>query len=439
LVWSSTNTEGKIDGWYVERGSAKDFAPGVQFNLDDDGYIPYFETYFYNSEFTTWWGVDEKFGPILVSMVKVATPTMDVEGSLTPVENEDLETQLHSSAETALLTNSGGFGAGAILRRLGERATGSKQGGGPLALYRVLTQSKKGEKQIFIRSGEKSPEIIRALKVALGVQCHFGEDVCLNDVKFKRAKDIDLREDLLHLEKKWISTDYKFGILYAKKGDNENQMFSTQAHEVSPEFNKFLNLMGERVTLNGFKGYAGGLDTKADTTGLESIYTEFKNQRIMFHVSTLLPFYPRDEQQVERKRHLGNDIIVAVFAEPGAQFDPSLMRTHFNHVYCVVSVDKEASPPAVSFENENKQEDQPETSCRVRIEVAVKHGVRPFAPPLPNPTQTHFNLDNNLREFLLSKLVNGERTALKSPAFATKLEKTRKVFIEQLIDTKLKK
>ena len=50
----------------------------------------------------------------------------------------------------------------------------------------------------------------------------------------------------------------------------------------------------------------------------------------MFHVSTLLPYYPRDEQQVERKRHLGNDIVVIVFVEPGAQFDPTPMKTQFN-------------------------------------------------------------------------------------------------------------
>jgi hypothetical protein len=50
----------------------------------------------------------------------------------------------------------------------------------------------------------------------------------------------------------------------------------------------------------------------------------------MFHVSTLLPYYPRDEQQVERKRHLGNDIVVIVFLEPGAQFTPRLMTTQFN-------------------------------------------------------------------------------------------------------------
>jgi len=70
----------------------------------------------------------------------------------------------------------------------------------------------------------------------------------------------------------------------------------------------------------------------AESTGVESIYTEFRGQHIMFHVSTLLPYFPMDNQQVERKRHLGNDIVVIVFLEPGAQFSPQMMTTQFNRM-----------------------------------------------------------------------------------------------------------
>jgi len=314
------------------------------------------------------------------------------------------------------------FGAGAILRRLGEAMPGVKQGVGLPSLYRVLIQSKEGGKQVFIRSGEKSKEKLKALKTELRVQGYLTE-FALDELKFKKVKDIDIREDLLYLEKKFFSTDYKFGILYAKKDQDENQMFSNLTSDATPEFKQFLNLMGDTVALNGFKGYTGGLDVKSDTTGAESVYTEFRNQRIMFHVSTLLPFYPLDHQQVERKRHLGNDIVVVVFVEPGTRFDPTPMKTQFNHIYCVVCAEKLSE----------------EKGARVRIEFAVKHGVRPFGPPLPDPNETHFCLDTNLREFILSKLINSERAALRAPAFATKLEKTRKIFIEQLIETKIKK
>jgi len=55
------------------------------------------------------------------------------------------------------------------------------------------------------------------------------------------------------------------------------------------------------VPLHGFKGFLGGLDNERDLTGEMSVYTKFEELEIMFHVSTLLPFSPRDTQQVSRQ------------------------------------------------------------------------------------------------------------------------------------------
>ena len=35
----------------------------------------------------------------------------------------------------------------------------------------------------------------------------------------------------------------------------------------------------------------------------------------MFHVSTLLPYEKSDPQKLQRKRHVGNDIVCVVFLE----------------------------------------------------------------------------------------------------------------------------
>ena len=56
----------------------------------------------------------------------------------------------------------------------------------------------------------------------------------------------------------------------------------------------------------------------------------------MFHISTYLPFSQSDEQQVERKRHLGNDVVILVFKEGDQKFDPSSFYSEFNHVFIVV-------------------------------------------------------------------------------------------------------
>ena len=47
-----------------------------------------------------------------------------------------------------------------------------------------------------------------------------------------------------------------------------------------------------------FIRYRGGLDNCNNQTGEHSIYTEFKGQEIMFHVSTMLPYDLTDRQQV---------------------------------------------------------------------------------------------------------------------------------------------
>ena len=65
----------------------------------------------------------------------------------------------------------------------------------------------------------------------------------------------------------------------------------------------------QRVPLKGWHKYAGGLDTKNGSTGDETVYTKFEGLEFLFHVSTLLPISSADMQQLERKRHIGNDLV----------------------------------------------------------------------------------------------------------------------------------
>lgn len=44
--------------------------------------------------------------------------------------------------------------------------------------------------------------------------------------------------------------------------------------------------------------FRGGLDVTHGQTGTESVYTNFHNKEIMFHVSTKLPYTEGDTQQV---------------------------------------------------------------------------------------------------------------------------------------------
>ena len=102
------------------------------------------------------------------------------------------------------------------------------------------------------------------------------------------------------------------------------------AEHGSAAFDEFLSLLGQRIELMGWSKFRGGLNVRDGSTGTHSVYTEYRDFEIMFHVSTLLPFIPDDQQQLERKRHLGNDVIIIIFQEGDVLFDPTPIRSHFN-------------------------------------------------------------------------------------------------------------
>ncbi|CAN8019583.1 unnamed protein product, partial [Ixodes persulcatus] len=104
-------------------------------------------------------------------------------------------------------------------------------------------------------------------------------------------------QDLLLLEEQEGSVNFKFGVLYAEAGQNtDDEMFSNELG--SREFDRFVNLLGEKVRLKGWDKYRGGLDVKGDMTGKYSVYTIYEGHEIIFHVSTLLPYSKDNKQQV---------------------------------------------------------------------------------------------------------------------------------------------
>lgn len=222
----------------------------------------------------------------------------------------------------------------------------------------------------------------------------------------------EIQKDLLVLEEQEGSVNFKFGVLYAKDGQlTDDEMFSNEMG--SETFEKFLNLLGDTICLQGWAGYRGGLDTKNDTTGINSIYTVYQGHELMFHVSTMLPYSKENKQQVERKRHIGNDIVTIVFQEgddASPSFKPSMIRSHFTHIFALVRY--------------NSQNDS------YRLKIFSEESVPLFGPPLPSPPV--FTDHQEFRDFLLVKLINGEKATLETPTFAQKRQRTLDMLIRSL-------
>ncbi|GFT00939.1 rap1 GTPase-activating protein 1 [Nephila pilipes] len=207
----------------------------------------------------------------------------------------------------------------------------------------------------------------------------------------------------------------KFGIIYQKRGQTtEEEMFGNEMH--SPAMEEFLQLLGDKVELKGFSGFRGGLDTLDGLTGNCSLYTKFEDVEIMFHVSTLLPYSRTDPQQLQRKRHIGNDVVAIVFQDENTPFMPSMIASHFLHTFVVVQAIDPLTP-----------------NTRYRVSVTFREDVPFFGPPLPSPPVLKKSED--FKRFLLSKLVNAEIASLKAKKFASLERRTRDSLLQALHDT----
>ncbi|XP_076598423.1 rap1 GTPase-activating protein 1 isoform X7 [Chaetodon auriga] len=211
-----------------------------------------------------------------------------------------------------------------------------------------------------------------------------------------------------------ISNNFKFGVIYQKFGQTtEEELFGNM--EESPAFVEFLEFLGHKIELHDFKGFRGGLDVTHGQTGTESVYTSFHNKEIMFHVSTKLPYTEGDSQQLQRKRHIGNDIVAIVFQEENTPFVPDMIQSNFLHAYVVVQVEN-ACTDNVTY----------------KVSVTARDDVPFFGPALPDPAIFKKGLE--FREFLFTKLINAEYACYKAEKFAKLEERTRSALLETLYE-----
>ncbi|XP_068114051.1 rap1 GTPase-activating protein 1-like isoform X2 [Hyperolius riggenbachi] len=211
-----------------------------------------------------------------------------------------------------------------------------------------------------------------------------------------------------------VTNNFKFGVIYQKAGQVlESELFGNT--EESLGFCEFLDFLGEKVQLQNFKGFRGGLDVSQGQTGMESVYTTFRGHEVMFHVSTKLPYTQGDMQQLQRKRHIGNDIVSLVYQEDGSMFSPDMITSHFLHCFIIVQ-------PCQSHSGHTLY----------KVSVAARDDVPGFPPALPNPAVFHKN--QQFREFLLTKLINAEVSCYQAERFSKLQERTRSCLIDTLYE-----
>ena len=219
-------------------------------------------------------------------------------------------------------------------------------------------------------------------------------------------------ELLVNYDEHVLVNNFKFGVIYQRVGQtSEEALFGNRVH--SAVMDRFLDMIGQRVTLAQHSGYRGGLDTQFGQTGQHSVYTEHQGKEIMYHVATLLPFSETDSQQLQRKRHIGNDIVSIIFQEGNTPFSPDMVTSHFLHAYIVVQPEPEEGPDVY------------------RVSVTARSDVPYFGPSLPSPPV--FRRGPQFREWLLNKLINAETACYKADKFSKLEQRTRVTLLNNLV------
>lgn len=295
---------------------------------------------------------------------------------------------------------------------------------GPLAIsviqdgthYKVLVRSTNGAERLMVQASDVATPVWRRLLTLGPSPADVVQAVApsISTQYLSLVKDPNCPKELLAMEERQVIRSYKFGFLYAAAGQTlEEQLFANNWDQTSPHFRQFLNFLGERIELKSWKGYRAGLDTNDNQTGTHSYYTKWQGYEVMFHVGPMLPFTVKGEQQIERKRFIGNDIVVIIFQESDQPIKLNTFSSKQNHVFAIVRP---------HFEKSSASE-----ATGYHVSIVNKMGVPAYTPDLPEPTFIERNAMS--RDFFFHKLVNGERASYRAPSFAPKISRTRSVLL----------
>ena len=247
----------------------------------------------------------------------------------------------------------------------------------------------------------------------------------LRGIEWTTCSPADGEAFLLEHEKRdmRITRKLKFGILLCLRDqEKEEDMFGNFSS--TPALENFLDGMGERVQLSGYQGFAGGLDTRGgNSTGTHSYVHNWPGVgdsgafQIMYHVSTMLPHGEAD-QNLAKKRHIGNDIVAIVFQEDGSKpFQATTIKSNYLQIIIVV-----------------RSINLGEGKYAWRVTVSNAQDVPEYGPPLPYPPI--FTDRTLLCQWLVHKMVNGELAAYRGKLFMQQFRTTWKTLVSELV-TKL--
>lgn len=147
-----------------------------------------------------------------------------------------------------------------------------------------------------------------------------------------------LERSLKHLDKSPTRETMKIGVIYVGKNQCTQQEI-LRNEKGSAAYERFLTQLGWEMNLRTHRGFGGGLDTnpKSMSNGETTLYYANSHSEVVFHVVTKMPTKTSDPQQIDKKRHVGNDYVHVVWSDNTSHdYIPSTITSHFNDVQIVI-------------------------------------------------------------------------------------------------------
>lgn len=160
---------------------------------------------------------------------------------------------------------------------------------------------------------------------------------------------------------------HKVGVLYVGEGQStEAEILSNSSG--SRDYEHFLSGLGTKVQLKDAPFNTQGLHSDIDG---ESTYAwRDRVTEIVFHIPTMMPTnLEADPQCVNKKRHIGNDMVNIIFNRSNLNFNFDTIPSQFNFVNIVISPVSRISNP-----DETEEETCDPTNCFYAVNVICKPG-----------------------------------------------------------------
>lgn len=148
------------------------------------------------------------------------------------------------------------------------------------------------------------------------------------------AAGLKLDRSIKALDRIYERDSHKLGVVYVGPNQiHQNVILSNSAG--SPLYDAFVRGLGWEVNLETHEGYLGGLSQNGAFGKTSRYFADFETE-VMFHVITLMPTDPEDPQQVQKKKHVGNNLVNIIWSEHNREYQPNTISSQFNHVTIVV-------------------------------------------------------------------------------------------------------